>query len=144
MDIFEQLVPGLGWPSGNPGSVGSRETPYISLLQNLTDDAIASLYVTKFSKISLYLNKLYVTYCRALQHTVESSVTYIAKSAHNLSNSALTCTYIHTLTAHTYSSQFLVVSQPWKRCWDWFLTVIAMLFIHCAAFWNKRNTQKWS
>ena len=34
---------------------------YLSLLENLSDDAIASLYVTKFSIISLYLTKLYVT-----------------------------------------------------------------------------------
>ena len=34
--------------------------PY-TLLENLTDDAIAKLYVTKFSTISLYLTKLYVT-----------------------------------------------------------------------------------
>ena len=31
------------------------------LLENLTDDAIALLYVTKFVTISLYLTKLYVT-----------------------------------------------------------------------------------
>ena len=32
-----------------------------ALLGNLTDDAIALLYVTKFSAISLYLTKIYVT-----------------------------------------------------------------------------------
>ena len=32
-----------------------------TLLENLTDDTIASLYVTKFSTISIYLTKLYVT-----------------------------------------------------------------------------------
>ena len=92
------------FPRFNPVSVNGQTCS--TLLQNLTDDAIASLYVTKFSKISLYLNKLYVTYCRALQHTVESSVTYIAKSAHNLSNSAHTYTYIHTLTAHIAASSW--------------------------------------
>ena len=30
-------------------------------LENLTDDALAWLYVTKFSTISLFLTKLYVT-----------------------------------------------------------------------------------
>ena len=34
---------------------------HAALLENLTDDAIALLYVTKFSTISLYLTKLYVT-----------------------------------------------------------------------------------
>ena len=33
----------------------------ITLLENLTDDAIAKFYVTKFSTISLYLTKLYVS-----------------------------------------------------------------------------------
>ena len=32
-----------------------------TLLENLTDDAIAQLYVTKFSTISLYVTELYVT-----------------------------------------------------------------------------------
>ena len=32
-----------------------------TLLKNLTDEAIAQLYVTKCSTISLYLTKLYVT-----------------------------------------------------------------------------------
>ena len=31
------------------------------MLENLTDGAIAKLYVTKFSTISLYLTKIYVT-----------------------------------------------------------------------------------
>ena len=31
------------------------------LLENLTDNAIAELYVTKCSTISLYLTKLYIT-----------------------------------------------------------------------------------
>ena len=34
---------------------------YGALLENLTDDAIAELYVTKYLIISLYLTKLYVT-----------------------------------------------------------------------------------
>ena len=33
-----------------------------TLLENLTDGVIAKLYVTKFSTISLYVTKLYVTY----------------------------------------------------------------------------------
>ena len=33
----------------------------ITLLENLTDDAIAKFYVTKFSTISLFLTKLYVS-----------------------------------------------------------------------------------
>ena len=33
----------------------------ITLLENLNDDDIALLYGTKFSTISLYLKKLYVT-----------------------------------------------------------------------------------
>ena len=32
-----------------------------ALLEHLTDDAVALLYVTKYSNISLYLTKLYVT-----------------------------------------------------------------------------------
>ena len=35
---------------------------YCTLLENLTDIAISLLYVTKFTTISLYLTKLYVTY----------------------------------------------------------------------------------
>ena len=31
------------------------------LLENLTDDTIDSLYVTKYSTVSFYLTKLYVT-----------------------------------------------------------------------------------
>ena len=54
-------------------------------LESLTGDAIALLYVTKFSTISLYLTKLYVTY----SFTIASSVKYCtAKSAQNLFNSA--------------------------------------------------------
>ena len=54
--------------------------PVCTLLENLTEDAIAYLYVTKISTISLYLPKLYVTYCRALQqrhqsHTAKSFLT---------------------------------------------------------------------
>ena len=41
-------------------------------LESLTGDAIALLYVTKFSTISLYLTKLYVTY----SFTIASSVKY--------------------------------------------------------------------
>ena len=37
-----------------------------ALLENLTDDASAKLYVKKFSTIVLNFTKLYVT-CRALQ-----------------------------------------------------------------------------
>ena len=33
-----------------------------TLLENITDDAIAQLCVTKFSTISLYFTKLFVTY----------------------------------------------------------------------------------
>ena len=36
----------------------NRQTKQSTLLENLTDDAIASFYVTKFSTISLYLTKL--------------------------------------------------------------------------------------
>ena len=35
--------------------------PPPALLENFTDDAIASLSVTKFSTFSLYLTKFYVT-----------------------------------------------------------------------------------
>ena len=35
---------------------------HCTLLENLTDNAISLLYVTKFTTISLYLTKLYVTY----------------------------------------------------------------------------------
>ena len=51
-----------------------------SLLENLTDDAIALLCATKFATISLYLTKLYVI----KSFTIASSVTYCAaKSAKN-------------------------------------------------------------
>ena len=53
-----------------------------TLLENLTDDAFALLFVTKFSIISLYLMKLYVT-CFA----IASSVIY-REIRQNLSNSA--------------------------------------------------------
>ena len=42
-----------GWKTGNKIAC--------TLLKDLTDDAIAQLYVTKFLTISLYLTKLYVT-----------------------------------------------------------------------------------
>ena len=48
-------------------------------MENLTGDAIAKLYVTKFPTISLYLTKLYVSLAMA------SSVTY--SETHNFSNS---------------------------------------------------------
>ena len=35
--------------------------PHTKLLEKITDDVIAKLYVTKLSTISLYLTKLYVT-----------------------------------------------------------------------------------
>ena len=44
-----------------------------ALLDNLADDAIASLFVTKFSTISLYLAKLFVIYCRALRHKAHTA-----------------------------------------------------------------------
>ena len=43
-----------------------------TLLENLTDDTFAQLYATRFSTISLYLTKLYVTQSFA----ISSSVTY--------------------------------------------------------------------
>ena len=52
-----------------------------TLLEKLTDEAIASLYATKSLPISLYLTKLYVTIARA------SSVKY-CKIRKNFSNSA--------------------------------------------------------
>ena len=39
----------------------------LSLLENVTDDSIAKLFVTKFSSISLYLNKLFYVAHRALR-----------------------------------------------------------------------------
>ena len=54
-----------------------------ALLENLTNDALAQLYVTKFSTISHYLTKLYVTYSFA----IASSVTY-SEIRQKLSNSA--------------------------------------------------------
>ena len=55
-----------------------------ALLENLTDDAIAQLYVTKFLTISLYLTKLYVT---SFQQRHQSNTT--VKSAKNFSNSVV-------------------------------------------------------
>ena len=52
------------------------------ILENLIDDAIALLYVTKFSTISFFLTKLCVTYSFA----IASSVAY-SKIHQNLSNS---------------------------------------------------------
>ena len=40
----------------------------LTLLENSTEDAIAQLYVTKFSTISLYLTKIYVTQSFAMGH----------------------------------------------------------------------------
>ena len=40
--------------------VNTLTLPY-TLVENLTDDAIALLYVTKFSTVSLCLTKLYLT-----------------------------------------------------------------------------------
>ena len=44
-----------------------------TLLDKLTDDAIAQLYVTKFSTISLYLTKLYATKRFAIASSVTCS-----------------------------------------------------------------------
>ena len=49
------------------------EGPYYSLLENLIYDATAQLYVTKFSTISLYLNKLNVTQSLAIASNVTHS-----------------------------------------------------------------------
>ena len=42
-----------------------------TLLENLTDDVIAEIYVTKCLTISLYLAKLYVTYSFAIASSVK-------------------------------------------------------------------------
>ena len=47
-----------------------------ALLENVTDDTIAQLYVTKFTTISLYLTKLYVTQ----SYAIASSQTSTAKN----------------------------------------------------------------
>ena len=63
-----------GWKTGNKIAC--------TLLKDLTDDAIAQLYVTKFLTISLYLTKLYV-----LQSlTIASAVKY-SEIHQNFSNS---------------------------------------------------------
>ena len=45
---------GVHWASHNQDSY--------TLIENLSDDGIAQLYVTKFSTISLNLTKLYITH----------------------------------------------------------------------------------
>ena len=58
-----------------------------TLLENLSDDIIAWLYVTKFSIISLYLTKLYVKYSVAIAFTVKYS-----EACKNFSNSVYVTT----------------------------------------------------
>ena len=50
----------------------ARLVQYFYTVRKQTDDAIAKLYVTKFSTISLYLTKFYVLYSFA----IATSVTY--------------------------------------------------------------------
>ena len=58
VQIFRRPTPG---PTPGPLYHSWYGWHHAALLENLTDDAIALLYVTKFSTISLYLTKLYVT-----------------------------------------------------------------------------------
>ena len=56
---------GVHWASHNQDSY--------TLIENLSDDGIAQLYVTKFSTISLSLTKLYITQSFAIASFVTFS-----------------------------------------------------------------------
>ena len=69
---FVVLVPG-GGGFCIVGHLWHRQSMQRTLLKNLTNDAIAQLYVTKCSTISLYLTKLYVTQSFAIVSSVKCS-----------------------------------------------------------------------
>ena len=73
-----------------------------TLLENLLDDAIAELYVSKIVTISLYLTKLYLRHSFA----VASSVTY-NEIHQNVSNSVPASATCSTVRKETVSRNIL-------------------------------------
>ena len=92
-----------------------------TLLENLTDDSITQLFGTKFSTISLYLTKLYVTLSFSLASsgnfsvlvlTVHCQKLYIHKSEQCIKDLTINITYI----PHHNGTIFRLVEQNSTYC----------------------------
>ena len=92
-----------------------------TLLENLTNDAIAKPYVTKCSTIFLYLTKLYVT----LSFAIASSVKYseIRLNFYNTVISALNYLYAHLPLILFFLPQFISLALTPSLSSSWHLSI---------------------